>query len=341
MKYSHLRDFEKYLKDSSSQQLAALYLILAKDAFERKTAVDLLIKHLLAEEMNPTLCLKIFEGEQLSSSELISELQTLPFFAKRLIVVINQADKLAKPLSKELELYFSHPNQAISLIISASTLNHATTFYKKAVENGISLEIQEEKAWEKEKTLIEWVSNETAAKGKKIEKQACEHLVKQIGPSSAILHQELEKLFCYVGERHEITLRDIAAICSSVNIETVWQLGEALFRQDTNAALRISKALLEDGVAFILLLRQLRAQFQTEFQVCATLANGGTKQDVAAQFPYMKGQILERHVQMSQAYGMERFKSALQKIDESEMNAKNSLMDADFLSEILMIKLTT
>src|SRR5262249_40672120 len=133
--------------------------------------------------------------------------------------------------------------------------------------------------------------------------------------------------------------RDVAAVCSSINLDNAWQLGEAIFRRDVPTALRISKGLLADGTAFIALLRQIRTQFQTEFQVCSILSRGGSHAEIAQEFPYMKGQILDRHMHQAQSYGMQRFKSALLAIDEAELSAKNN-GDPDFLAERLIIKLT-
>lgn len=341
MKYSNLKDFEKSLTEITFNKHAPNYLILAKDAFDRKNAVDLLLKRLLNKKENPDLSLKVFEGESLHSEELLSELNTYSFFSKHQILIVNNADKLTKQVLKQLERYFEKPNPQLCLVLTAASISQSTNFYKKAEAAGIVLEIPEEKPWEKEKSMIEWVLRKVAEAAKKIDRQACESLVKQIGPNPAILEQELQKLFCYIDERKEITLGDIAAICTNLNVETSWQLGEAIFRKDSKTALRISKALLTDGVAFIILLRQIRSQFQTEFQICSILTMGGSKQDITKKFPYMKGQILDRHVQMAQSYGLNQFKLAMQTIDDAEVMAKNSVSDLEFLTELLIIKLTT
>jgi len=54
----------------------------------------------------------------------------------------------------------------------------------------------------------------------------------------------------------------------------------------------------------------------------------------------MKGFILERHMTMARGYGFKRLKSALLKIDDTELQAKNSGLDHYLLAEQLIIKLT-
>lgn len=53
----------------------------------------------------------------------------------------------------------------------------------------------------------------------------------------------------------------------------------------------------------------------------------------------MKGTILERHCQVARHYGLERFKGGLLKIDEAELQAKNSFPERKLL-ETLIVRLT-
>ncbi len=299
MKFETLHDFEKHLEGTP----AGLYLILGKEPFERRVAVDRIVAKVLTAGARD-VALKLFDGDRLDPEALMTELNTFGFFTPKRVVVVDNADQLKKAATELLESYYQNLNPSVCLVLSATTLNRATNFYKKGEKAGVALEFPEAKPWEKEKALKEWVIAQVAASGKKIEAQAAAYLVKQLGTDQALLYQELQKLYCYVDDRPEITLQDIGAISTSVNTDTGWQLGEALFRRDAPNALRISKALLEDGTALISLIRQIRTQMQTQFQVCTLLSSGGTAADVSKQFPYMRGQILDRNMQMAQGYGL-------------------------------------
>lgn len=341
MKYNSLRAFEKHLESATPSHFADIYMILAKEAFERKTALDALTKGVLKQEPSPDLCLHLFDAEKHTIDDALAELETLAFFAKKRLIAIQNVDKFDKASATKLETYFAAPNRTVCLALIAPTVNRTTNLYKKAEKAGVILDIPEEKPWEREKSLAEWLRSTAIGIGKQIEHSTCQLLLKQLGTDQSLLHQELLKLACYVGERPIIAERDVAAICGNVNSENAWQLGEAIFRRDPPTALRISKALLADNTPLILLLRQIRSQFQTEFQVCSILSQGGGHAEITQQFPYMRGQILERHIQQARSYGMGNFKKGLLKIDETELQAKNSATDPDFLVEMLIIKLTT
>lgn len=339
MKYNSLRAFEKHLEGASPGHFSNVYMLISKEPYEYKTAGDKLIALLLSGQSQSDLCLKVFDCDNLDLNELTNELNTLTLFSPKQVILLQNADKLSAQGRTTLEPYIAKPSPTLFLIITASAINHSTNFYKKAEKSGVILEIPEQKPWEKEKVLLEWVMAEAAAAGKKMDQHVSQCLMKQIGMDQTMLHSELEKLFCYIGERDTVTINDISAICASVNIETVWQLGEALFRRDGSTAMRIGKALLDDGTAFLGLLRQIRGQFQTEFQICSILASGGNSNDVTQRFPYMRGNILERHMGMAQSYGMKSFSKGMQQIDAVEVMAKNSSADHEVLAELLIAKL--
>lgn len=340
MKYTSLAAFEKHVEDAAPQHLADIYMILSKESYPRQHAVNKLTSLALKSEASQEFSVTTYDATKDSVADILSDLNTLSFFSSRRVLVILNADAFNREATLKLEKYFTNPSRSVCLIVVAEAINRGTTFYKNAEKAGIILDISEEKPWEKEKNIADWIVLHTKQLGKQINLPIAQQLVKQLGTDQMLLNNELQKLVCYVGDRKAITEKDISDICIHLNLETAWQLGESIFRRDAASALRITKGLLDDGTALIALLRQIRYQFQTEFQVCSILTTGGTPGDVAREFPYMKGQILDRHVQTAQSYGMQRFKNGILAIDAAELSAKNSALDSSLLAEMLIIKLT-
>jgi DNA polymerase III subunit delta len=339
MKYNQLKALEKHLEGAAPAHFAPVYMILSKDDFSRKMANEKLISHLLGNQPpNPTsLC--IFDDEKIDIERVLQELESMGFFSTKRVIVVHHAENLLKAATEKLLAYYENPNPSVYLVLTATSISGATNFYKKSELVGVVLEIAEEKPWEKEKTLKEWIDQKVSSFGKQLDAAANQLLLKQIGTDQATLNQEIEKLVCFVGERRQITPQDVYEICISLNVENVWQLGEAIFRRDPATALRIALALLQDGTPILMLLRQIRSQFQTDFQVCTLIAQGGSGSDVTKQFGYMKGQILERHMQLAKNYGIQRFRKGLILLDETELAAKNSATECSYLMERLIAKL--
>lgn len=339
VRYDNIRAFEKHLEGAAPQHFSPLYAIIGKESFDCKEALDLLLRFLIPSKQE--MSFNSWDGARADIKELMADLYSQSFFADKRVIVIQQADKLKKNVLEELEKYIKRTARNQHLILCASTFSRQTAFYRLIEKEGIILEFAELKPWEKEKRLIEWVGKQAAAARKIMSYQVCQQFVKQLGTDQNMLSNELEKLFCYVNTKQEITWHDVEQICTQTPLESVWQLGESIFRRDAQAALRICQGLLLDGQPFLPLLRQIRNQFATEYHVCTLLEQGQPASAITEEFPYMKGQILERHIASARQYGMQAFKWGLLAIDAAEIQAKNSQIDEQFLAEILIVKLTT
>lgn len=333
VKINNLRAFEKHVGDSAPNHFSNVYLLISKEPYERKSALDKLRAHLQHEP-------KTFDGDSLNAGEVLDELNSLSFFSKQNVVIIHNVDKPKKADLQALEDYFVKPNSRSFLLMTATSFSAATNFYKKVEKVGVIMDIPAEKPWEREKTVAEWLHYTAAAMGKKISMPVCQALIKQAGSDQAVLEQELHKLVCYIGDRAEITLNDARAICLVTNTETIWQLGDAIFRRDAGTAIRIFRSLENEGSHFLSLLRQIRGQFQTGLQISSIISQGGTPDQVTALFPYMKGGILDRNIKTVREYGLNRYVKGLQLIDETDLQAKNSGGDTDLLTDMLIVRLT-
>lgn len=341
MKTNDLKSLQKHLKDSSIEELAPVYLVNGKDEADKRTALKSL-QSVLLQGQDDSFALKIFDCAAAAQiGDILQELEAIPFLGGNSVVTVQNVDKLDKPGKEALQKYIAKPNDKVFLLMTAAGLSGSTNLFKMADKNGIVLQLLAEKPWEKESRVMEWIAEKCKKSGKKIGKSACHHLVKQIGVDMILLENELEKLISYVGERREIVDHDVGAICVRVPLETVWQLGEAIFQRDVPKVLRVTRSLIADGNSLFVLLAQIRRQFQTGYHICSVVTNGGSTQEITKAFPYMTGRILERNIRQAQNYGMHRFKKGMILINETDVLSKNSSTNPDFLLEMLVVKLGT
>jgi len=302
-----------------------MVLIIAKDPEERRRALENSLKN----EKAPRV---FFDAEQFDA--FLQEIETLPFLSKSKAVVLQEIDQLGKEALDQLRAYVEKPNQWISLYLTAASLSAQSKLVKSIKQ---VIRIKEEKAWEKEKRLVGWVVEEAAASGIVMTVPTAQAFVKAV--DSQLLKQELEKLICYVGEKHEISLDAIRAISTPIHHETLWQLGEAIFSRQSPLAIRIGKTLLDDGMALFPLVAHLRTQFHTTYKILTAFQQEG-KLAVSKAFPYLRGGLLDKKVAAAQAYGVVRLKQGLVHLFETELKAKNSAIQPALLLEILLVKVT-
>lgn len=334
MKIKSLEEYKKQLEAFGEGEFPKVFFIVTSDELERREAVELTRSFVDSEQGN-----RSFQGGQVSHEELFQELNGIPFFGSSQAVVLERADKLSSSLSSALVEYLHSPNPHITFIASSASLPAQSKLLKGADQGGLLLQCVELRPWEKERLIEQWMVKRAQGEGWELEPAAASMMAKQLGTDKLLLAGELEKLICFVGQRKKIGASDVVAVCACVNLETVWQLGEAVLRRDGARAVRIMGQLLEDGASLLSLLYQLRGQVQNGFQICAILQEGGGVSRVQQQFPYMKGKILERNMQLAQGYGMERFQKALLLINKIDLQLKNSQAPAEMVAEYMIARL--
>lgn len=342
MRYDTLRAFVKHLQGAAPKHLASSYLLVTKNNYERNEAYRQLINAVFTgASPGENRDVKLFSAAGLKLSELRNELDTISFFSPKRMVVLQQAEKLTSDFLRGMESYIGKASPGVTFVIMGEAMAKSCKCYTEFDKHGIILDIPELKPWQKEQGIQQWIKEKVAADGRQIEHQAAVLLLQQIGCDQELLHHELEKLYCYIGDRTVIALHDVAAISSVASVENVWKLGESIFSFDAATAMRTAKGLLDEGVALLTLLRQIRSQFETEFQICTFMVNGKGREEVVQHFPYMKGAILNKHLENAQNYGAAKFKRGLLAIDRTELQAKNSNASEDCLLEALIAKLST
>lgn len=181
-------------------------------------------------------------GEALRVLRRLREsMQTLPFFGtgkaiwlqncnflgeERAATAQAVTDALAE-LAQELKEFSWHN---VRLLISAGKVDKRKTFYKTLDKIG-TVEAQaswsvDDKDWADR--AENWARGAIRARQKEISEEALAELINRVGPNARQLDNEIEKLALYVGQREEIQLADVEAICIRNKTARAFALGDAL-----------------------------------------------------------------------------------------------------------------
>ena len=181
-------------------------------------------------------------GEALRALARLREaLQTLPFFGSGKAVWLQNCNFLGDEraamaqvvteslgeLAQELK-EFSWEN--VRLLISSGKVDKRKVFYKTldkigSVESFAGWSV-DDRDWAAQ--AEDWVSKALRARRKEISEKALSELVSRVGPNARQLDNEAEKLALYVGERKQIELNDVEAICVRNKNARAFALGDAL-----------------------------------------------------------------------------------------------------------------
>ena len=215
---------------------------------------DYLMEEEIQKLLNQTLSLKgrglnfhLFSGEEHSGQEIVQAAQTLPMLSPYRFALVREADRMEEEKMEGLTEYITKPSPSTCLVLCGQTIG-SWKKYRKEIEKVGKVE---EYSRLKGRALISWMKNRMKEKGKTLTDESADYLVEMVGDHLHDLDNVLEKLFLSVGEKEMIGLSDLEEITSGVKVSTVFDLTDAIGRQNLEKALEIlGKSMEAKAVVF-------------------------------------------------------------------------------------------
>jgi DNA polymerase-3 subunit delta len=215
---------------------------------------DYLIEEEIQKLLNQSLSLKerglnfhLFSGEEHSSQEIVQAAQTLPMFSRYRFILVREADRMEEEKMEGLTEYITQPSPSTCLVLYGQTIG-SWKKHRKEIEKVGKVE---EYSRLKGRALASWMKNRMNEKGKTLSEESADYLVEVVGDHLHDLDNALEKVFLSVGEKGTIGLSDLEEITSEVKVSTVFDLTDAIGRQNLEKALGIlGKAMESKAIVF-------------------------------------------------------------------------------------------
>ncbi len=191
-------------------------------------------------------------GEALKAlAKLREALQTLPFFGGGKVIWFQNCSFLAddrtgsstavtETLAEIAQELKEFSWQTVRLLISAAKVDKRKVFFKTldkigTVESFAGWSV-DDRDWASQ--AEGWARKAIRARQKEISEEALAELISRVGPNARQLDTEVEKLSLYVGDRKDIELEDVSAICTRNKMARAFALGDALGDRDLPRLLR-------------------------------------------------------------------------------------------------------
>lgn len=330
MKFQNLQAFEKHLQVSS---LSTCYIIASSDADERAKCIsyvtDILEKKLTGSE------LVSIKTQQDSFSKLIEALVTVPLFSSSVIVKVDDGSSWAKKEREQLASVITKPSGFSYLVLGVSSLKDFTSIYSAAKNDVVVLDMTQEKPWERQRRLQQWLIDRALQEGKKIAQPIAAHLLEACGTDCMMLEQELLKLITFVGQRPQITQEDMKAVGVNYLFPSGWQMAEALVFEG-RAPIKDPSFDISD---LLPLLGQVRYHINNARMCSMHLKEGKAKEAIAELMPQLKGASLDKYLHLAFKLRYEFFDEVMKILFKIELLSKNSSLSAPFLWDYLVAQI--
>jgi DNA polymerase-3 subunit delta len=203
---------------------------------EEKAPVNLECEKLLERLLEPEeRAVGLFNAEpaEVSVSEVLDELRTAPFLAKRRVVVVKSADKFISENRELLEKYFDNPCPTGILVLTVAGWDSRTRLAKKLPKVGKLLSVTQPKSWQLPGRLIKYAAD---AHDRNLTKTAAELLIELTGENLAQLYGEVDKLAIFAHSEKTITAQHVESLIGHNRIFDAFAVIDKCLAGDAGAA---------------------------------------------------------------------------------------------------------
>lgn len=316
--------------DIKSGNFKQAYLLYGEEAYLKQQ-----YKHNLEKALNPdgdTMNFSHYEGKGIDVKQLIDLCETMPFFADRRVVLLEDTG-FFKNKSEELADYMKELPDYLCMVFVETEVDKRNRMYKAVKACGTIAEF----ARQDEKTLMRWAAGILGKAGKKITQRDMELLLTKTGTDMGNLRMELEKLICYTEGRDVVTAEDIEEICTTQTTNRIFDMVRAVTEKNQKRALDLYYDLLTLKEPPMRILFLLAKQYRQLLQV-KQFAEAGLAQPEMASKLGVPSFAVRNIASCARSYTISELEQAVKDFVDAEESVKTGRLEDKLSVELLIIK---
>lgn len=220
-----------------------------------------LINKLVAADERDTGLL-VIDPDKAIIGDILNELRTVPFFTKRRVVAIRNADKFISAGEQEdetqnkksaltnreiLEKYFENPSPTGILVLTVSSWPKTTRLAKKLPSIGELIEVKSPTGKDLINRIINYAQDSC---NKSLKYNTAALLIELAGEDITRLYTEIDKLAVYTANEKEITISHIESLIGRNREFDAFEILDTSIQRKTGPAIeRLRKMFAEDRSA--------------------------------------------------------------------------------------------
>ena len=317
-------------EDIKTGQFKPAYLLYGEEAYLKKQYKDKLTKAMLPE--SDTVNYAYYEGKGTNPAELIDLAETMPFFADRRLIVVENSG-FFKNATPELADYIKNMPETACFIFVESEVDKRGKMYKAVKDKGRAVEMGRQD----EKTLLYWLAGMVKKEGKQIKESTARYLVAKTGTDMENLEKEMEKLFSYTLGQTEITVQDVDEICTTQVTNKIFDMVEAVAAKQQKQALDYYYDLLALKEPPMRILYLLARQFKLLMEVKDLSGRGYDKPQIAKTaglHPFVAG----KYIKQCRSFSKEELRSIMEEAANTEEMVKTGRLNDRMSVELFIVK---
>ena len=281
-------------QDIKEQTFKPMYLLYGEEAFLKNSYKNRLKEAMIGDD---TMNFSYFEGKGLDMDELIRLADTMPFFAERRLILIEDSGFFKNSCEPLIKYLPSMPDTTCLLFVE-SEVDKRNKLFKKVKDLGYAAEMSRQDAAQ----LGRWAGGILAREGKKITNRTMELFLSMTGDDMEHIRTELDKLISYTLGREIITDEDVRAICTVQVTNKIFDMVAAIVNRQTKKAMDLYEDLLTLKEPPMRIMFLIARQFNQLLQVKELMGKGMDKGTIASRLklqPFVVGKVMPQARQFS------------------------------------------
>ncbi|MBR2826070.1 MAG: DNA polymerase III subunit delta [Erysipelotrichaceae bacterium] len=313
------------------------YLLMGTEKYNLRRRRNEIVKKLIGDD---EINISVYRGSEWEISELIADLQTVPFFSDNRVVIVENPGFIVSPKVNDepfvnaLVSYFKKPNESTTFIIyidqnidrRRKALNTLVKYMKKEVYDTLS-----------EEDFQQAVNEDLRNSGLKLDFDSRNELMQRLPLDLDNWKNELEKLKLYPEKIDREVIRQLVAKPLESN---VFELTNAVNTRNTARAIEVYHDLLVNNKNDIQgLIGLLAGQFRFMLQAVTMMEQGYNQKEIAEQLNCREGRVYMAFKNSGSRNSRQLLK-VLDSLAQLDQNIKSGQVNPQLGLELFLVETT-
>lgn len=317
-------------EDIKTENFKQIYLFYGAEGYLKKQYRNRLAAAMAAPD--DTMNFTAFEGKDVNPKVVIDLAETLPFFAERRVILIENSG-FFKNACEDLANYLPQAAPSTYFIFVEEEVDKRSKMYKTVKKQGKIVEF----ATQSEELLTKWILTRLKKEGKNITGSVMQLFLSKTGTDMGNINGELEKLLCYSMGRDVITAEDVEAVTTEQISNKIFDMVNAIAEHRQKTALDLYYDLLTLKEPPMRIMYLISRQFQILLNI-RDMSGKGLDSRTMAQKAGIPPFAVSRNVTQAKGFTAAQLKQALYDGVELEEAVKTGRMDDRMAVELFIMK---
>lgn len=320
-------------EDLKTGQFNNVYLLCGDEAYLKKQYKNKLRNAIISADDNMNYA--YYEGKGVNINEVIDLAETLPFFAERRLIVMEDTG-VFKNAAVELADYIKEMPDTTYFVFIETDIDKRSKMYKAVQSKGRVVELGRQD----ESVLIRWIAGNVKREGKQISENTIRFFLEKVGTDMENIQKEMEKLFCFTMEKDSISAEDVEEICTTQISNRIFDMVDAVAEKQQKKALSFYYDLLTLKEPPMRILFLLAKQFKLLLEVKTLDKQGYGRKEIAEKvglFPF----LVSKYQKQASAFSEKELRDIMEDSVDTEERVKTGRLTDTLGVELFIVKYST